>query len=330
MGQEMGQDGGQDGSQDRAGAHANAAPSTVEKGRAVEQIPLDEAEAGAETGPGNGTGQGHSGRTGDQVDAGPGSLALAPAIETQMIGGLAIARMTRLDLARLMASDARAARTGDLKFPRFVTSANGSIVAAYHADARLRAAMDQADLIDADGMPLVFASRIFSKTPLVERAATTDFLLDAAALAAVEGISFYFLGGRPGVAARAAEHLRSRFPDLKIAGVRHGYFTNAEEPMIISAIARSGAQILWVGMGSPRQEIFAARAREALPGLAWIRTCGGLFDHYGGGVSRAPHWMQRLGLEWLYRAAREPVRLGWRYLVTSPVALYHLATKTRG
>ena len=294
------------------------------------KIPLVEAEAGKEAGPGNGTERGDPGRSGNLADAGASGLALPPAIETQMIGGLAIARMTRLDLARLMASDAVAARAGDLKLPRFVTSANGSIVAAYHSDAGLRAAMDQADLIDADGMPLVFASRIFSKTPLVERAATTDFLLDAAALAAREGISFYFLGGRPGVAARAAEHLRSRFPDLKIAGVRHGYFTDAEEPMIISAIARSGAQILWVGMGTPRQEIFAARVREALPGLAWIRTCGGLFDHYGGGVSRAPYWMQRLGLEWLYRAAREPVRLGWRYLVTSPLALYHLATKTRG
>lgn len=249
--------------------------------------------------------------------------------ETMLIGGIPISRMTRLELAALMESDVAAARAGLLRSPRFVTSANGSIVAAYHNDRALRAALDGADLIDADGMPLVFASRLLCARPLRERTATTDFLLDAAELAARKGISFYFLGGRPGVAARAAEYLRSRFPALKVAGVRHGYFSPGEVPAILQSIRESGADILWVGTGSPRQELFAMEARDQLPGLAWIRTCGGLFDHYGGGVSRAPHWMQASGLEWLYRAAREPVRLGWRYLVTSPIALYHLATKTR-
>ena len=249
--------------------------------------------------------------------------------EEMRIGGLPIARVTRAQLADMMEADVAAARSGILACPRFITSANGSVVAAYHADRTFRAAMDAADLIDADGMPLVFASQLLCRRPLAERTATTDFLLDAAALGARTGIRFYFLGGRPGVAARAAEHLRSRFPGLAIVGVRHGYFSAAEEPAILEAVRRSGADILWVGMGSPRQEIFAARARAALSGLAWIRTCGGLFDHYGGGVSRAPRWMQAWGLEWLYRAAREPVRLGWRYLVTSPLALYHLATKTR-
>lgn len=249
--------------------------------------------------------------------------------ERVLIGGIPIARVTREDLARLMEADVVAARAGSLDRPRFITSANGSVVAAYHSDRAFRAALDSADLIDADGMPLVLASRVFCRRPLSERTATTDFLLDAAGVAAKRDIAFFFLGGRRGVAARAAEHLRSRFPGLRIAGVRHGYFTACDIPAIVRAIRASGADILWVGMGSPRQELFAMEARNQLAGLAWIRTCGGLFDHYGGGVSRAPQWMQAGGLEWLYRAAREPVRLGWRYLVTSPVALYHLATKTR-
>ncbi|WP_157099224.1 WecB/TagA/CpsF family glycosyltransferase, partial [Novosphingobium rosa] len=118
------------------------------------------------------------------------------------------------------------------------------------------------------------------------------------------------------------------YPDLQIVGVRHGYFSDADIPAICAAVRRSGADVLWVGMGTPLQEHFAVKAREHLAGVAWIRTCGGLFDHYGGGVSRAPDWMQATGLEWLYRAAREPLRLGVRYLVTNPRAAYHLATKT--
>jgi exopolysaccharide biosynthesis WecB/TagA/CpsF family protein len=249
-------------------------------------------------------------------------------VPVQTVGGLPIVRLSRDALARLMREDVGQARAGLLAQPRIVTSANGSVVAAYHGDARFRSLMDQADIIDADGMPLVFASRIFCKQPLAERTATTDFLLDAAAMAADHGLRFYFLGSRPGVAARAAEHLRSRFPGLQLVGTRHGYFADGAIPDICARIRDSGADVLWVGMGTPRQEAFAVAARPLLGGVAWIRTCGGLFDHYGGGVSRAPQWMQAAGLEWLYRGAREPMRLGWRYLVTSPLAVYHLLTKT--
>lgn len=257
-----------------------------------------------------------------------GSAAYVLPVPTLMIGGIRIARLSRADLAELMLADVRRARARSLPLPRIITSANGSVVAAYHADPEFKRLVDAADVVDADGMPLVFFSRLLTKRPLPERTATTDFLLDAAAVAAREGLRFFFIGSRPGVAARAAEHLRSRFPDLKIVGARHGYFGEDAVPDICAAIRASGADILWVGMGSPAQERFAVNNRHLLEGLAWIRTCGGLFDHYGGGVSRAPHWMQTAGMEWLYRAAREPVRLGWRYLVTSPAALYHLLTKT--
>lgn len=251
-----------------------------------------------------------------------------PAIPTLTIGGLPIARLSRDALARLMSDDVASARAGRLPTPRIVTSANGQVVAAYHGDRAFRAVMDGADIIDADGMPLVFASRIFCKHPLEERTATTDFLLDAASMAAEKGLRFYFIGSRPGVAARAAEHLRSRFPGLAIVGTRHGYFGPDAIPGICARVRESGADVLWLGMGSPLQERFAIENRHLLGGVGWIRTCGGLFDHYGGGVSRAPDWMQSAGLEWLYRGAREPVRLGWRYLVTSPIAVYHLLTKT--
>jgi N-acetylglucosaminyldiphosphoundecaprenol N-acetyl-beta-D-mannosaminyltransferase len=263
-----------------------------------------------------------------QPPAGEARSAAPDGIERITVGGIRLARLTRDQLARLMCADVEAARSGALPVPRVVTSANGSVVARYHSEADFAALIDRADIVDADGMPLVFASRIFCRNPLGERTATTDFLLDAASLAANQGIRFYFLGSRPGVAARAAEHLRSRFPDLKVVGTRSGYFGPNDIPAICAAIRDSRADVLWLGMGSPLQERFAVESRDLLAGVGWIRTCGGLFDHYGGGVSRAPDWMQAAGLEWIYRAAREPLRLGWRYLVTSPIAVYHLMTKT--
>jgi exopolysaccharide biosynthesis WecB/TagA/CpsF family protein len=260
---------------------------------------------------------------------GPSAEYGYPPLETITIGGLPIARLTRAEMAQLMIEDVARARSGAAPHPRLFTSANGSVVAAYHAQPELRRAMDRIDVIDADGMPLVFASRMFCKRPLTERAATTDFLLDACAHAARDNIGFYFLGARPGVAARAAEHLRYRFPGLQVVGTRNGYFKDGELAEVCRQVRESGADVLWLGLGTPRQERIAVEARELLGGVAWVRTCGGLFDHYGGGVSRAPDWMQAMGLEWLYRAAREPLRLGWRYLVTNPVAVYYLLTRTR-
>jgi len=213
--------------------------------------------------------------------------------------------------------------------PRLVTSANGMVIARYNRSAEFRELVDAMDIVDADGMPLVVASRVFHRVPLAERVATTDWVLDACTAACAHGMRFYFLGGRPGVAARAALHLGSRFPGLEIAGVHSGYFADSDVEAICARIVAAGTDVLWVGMGSPLQERFAIRAKALLPGVGWVRTCGGLFDHYGGGVSRAPKWMRASGLEWLYRAAREPIRLGLRYALTNPVALFDLAVRTR-
>ena len=250
-------------------------------------------------------------------------------VDTVRIGGLPIARLTRAEMAQLMVEDVQRARSGVLARPRLLTSANGSVVAEYHRDPVLHRAIDAIDLVDADGMPLVLASRLFCKRPLMERAATTDFLLDACAVAARQKIRFFFLGARPGVAARAAAHLRFRYPGLEIVGTRNGYFRDSELGAICQEIREVGTDVLWLGLGTSRQERISVEVRDLLGGVAWVRTCGGLFDHYGGGVSRAPDLMQAMGLEWLYRGAREPVRLGWRYLVTNPIAVYYLLTQTR-
>lgn len=220
-------------------------------------------------------------------------------------------------------------RQGLLSRPRIVVSSNGASIAKFHSDPAFRAVLQTADIVDADGMPLILATRILCKKPLLERVATTDFIHDASKLAVANGIRFFFLGAMPGIAEKAADNLRAKYPGIEIVGTRDGYFEEEEEPAICAQIVASGAEVVWVGLGTPQQEFFASRNQERLAGLAWIRTCGGLFDHCAGRFPRAPQWMQNVGLEWLHRMSLEPLRLGWRYLTTNPSAAYHLITKTR-
>lgn len=246
-----------------------------------------------------------------------------------IIGGIKTSLASRHELAVMMQQDVARLRQGVLKTPRIVTASNGYVIATYHLSQRFRSLIDGADLVDADGMSLVFASRLFLDTPLVERAATTDFIEDASRTASKNSIKFYFLGAKPGIAALAADKLRTRHPGLQIVGTRDGYFDLADVDRIAQDIEASGAEVLWLGMGSPMQEEIAYMLQKRVHNLAWIRTCGGLFDHCSGTMPRASKIMQKLGLEWLHRAALEPTRLGRRYALTNPVALFHLLTKTR-
>lgn len=251
------------------------------------------------------------------------------ALETLLVGGIPTVRATRAELANQMLADCASARRGELVLPKLVFSSNGSVIAAFHSDQRFRNLISQADLLDADGMPLVIATQLLCKQPLSERVATTDFIHDALTHGRNDGIRHYFLGAAPGVAQRAADKLRDRHPGLQIVGTRHGYFAPEEAAEICADVRRAATDVLWVGLGSPRQEAFAVANRTQLGGLTWIRTCGGLFDHCVGSVRRAPAWMQTVGLEWLHRAAMEPRRLGPRYLKTNFQAAFHLLTKTR-
>jgi N-acetylglucosaminyldiphosphoundecaprenol N-acetyl-beta-D-mannosaminyltransferase len=244
------------------------------------------------------------------------------------IGGIPTIRASRSELARLMVYHHSLVSAGESGIPMIVTSSNGKVIADFHGDPNFRSLMEQADIIDADGMPVVLASRLLCKHPLAERVATTDFIHDAAQAAAAAGIRFFLLGGLPGVADAAALKLQRQHEGLLIAGARNGYFSLEDEQGICDEVLRSGTDVLWVGLGSPRQEAFAVRNREKLRGLTWIRTCGGLFDHVIGRFRRAPGWVQAAGFEWLFRLAQEPARLGPRYLVTNPIAAYHLLTKT--
>lgn len=245
-----------------------------------------------------------------------------------LVGGVPTTRITRAELADLMVTDTEAARSGELKHPRMVISSNGAVIVDYHHNRAFRDIVLEADIIDADGMPMVIATRLLCKEPLAERVATTDFIQDASAAAARDGVRFFFLGASPGVAETAANFLRDKYPGLQIVGIRHGYFARDEEAALCDEILAARTDVLWIGLGSPIQESFALRNRARLAGLAWLRTCGGMFDHYSGKFRRAPMWMQRNGLEWLHRAYYEPIRLGRRYLSSNLPALFYLATQT--
>lgn len=250
------------------------------------------------------------------------------AVPTEMIGGLPIAVLDRLQSARLMA-EAAFERRNSGELPLVFTSANGQVVSVCAQDIEARKLFLAADLIHADGMPLVFASRLLCPRPLPERVATTDLFHDVAKIAPARRTTFYMLGGSRPIIDQAVRRARSLYPALDIVGYRDGYFGLRDEDAVLASINAARPDILWLGMGSPAELQFAMRNRARLRGVGIIKTSGGLFDFLSGRNRRAPDWMQAAGLEWAFRTWLEPRRLATRYLMTNPHALFLLATQTR-
>ncbi|MEZ6183725.1 MAG: WecB/TagA/CpsF family glycosyltransferase [Planctomycetota bacterium] len=180
-----------------------------------------------------------------------------------------------------------------------------------------REVYDQADLILADGMPLIWASRLVG-TPLVEKVSGSDLFVLFAERAAREGLRLFFLGGREGAAEGAAEVLRRRFPGLEVVGTYCPYFGFQDDPeenaRIAATVRAADPHVLFVGLGAPKQELWIQAQREAL-GVPVCIGVGVSFEFVAGMVKRAPKPMQKLGLEWGWRLAMEPRRLWRRYLV---------------
>jgi exopolysaccharide biosynthesis WecB/TagA/CpsF family protein len=241
------------------------------------------------------------------------------------VGGIKTACIGRDGLARQMLTDCLDARVSGTH-PKLVFASNGHAIALAAQDRKFRDTFAQADIIHADGQAVVFASQ-FTAAPIPERSATTDFIHDAAALAAEQGLRFYLLGATEEANAKAAEILTRRYPGLKIAGRRHGYFAQVEEDDICDEINLTKPDVIWVGLSVPLEYEFAVRNRDRLK-AGWLVTCGGCFNFVTGAYKRAPLWMQNAGLEWLFRLAREPKRLFWRYAVTNPLAIFLLLTRT--
>lgn len=242
------------------------------------------------------------------------------------VGGLTTACLSRDGLARMMLQDCLEARTNPSSHPKLVFASNGHAIALAAQDESFRATFQQADIIHADGQAAVFASRMTS-TPIPERSATTDFIHDAAKVAARHGLRFFLLGATEEANAEAARVLQETYPGLQIVGRRHGYFSRDEEEELCDEINLTLPDVIWVGLSVPLEYEFAVRNKTRLK-AGWLVTCGGCYNFITGAYARAPQWMQATGLEWLFRLAKEPKRLFWRYAVTNPLAIFLLLTRT--
>jgi N-acetylglucosaminyldiphosphoundecaprenol N-acetyl-beta-D-mannosaminyltransferase len=189
-------------------------------------------------------------------------------------------------------------------------------------DPALAAVFERSTLNYADGMAVVWAARLLGHT-LPERVPLTYAIDDLAANWDARGFSVFFLGGAPERAEAAAERLTARFPGIRVAGTHHGYFEDDESTAIVDLVNEARPDILLVGLGNPRQEIWVAENMSRLTVAATL-TCGGLFDWVSGARRPAPRWVGTIGMEWLYRLIIEPRRLFSRYFVGNPRFLWTL------
>jgi N-acetylglucosaminyldiphosphoundecaprenol N-acetyl-beta-D-mannosaminyltransferase len=254
-----------------------------------------------------------------------GSRQTVPVVR---IGGLPIAVIDRAKSAQLMIDIALHRRNSGLP-PVIFTSANGQVLSLCARQPRIRELFLETDLIHADGMPLVFVSRLVHKTPLPERVCTTDLFHNVAEIAPQAGARIFLLGATKAVIEEAARRVRGLYPDLAVVGHASGYLRRAgDEARIVDVINAAQPDILWLGLGAPAEQEFSLHLRDRLRGVGLIKTSGGLFDYLSGKNARAPYWMRAAGLEWAFRMYLEPRRLAGRYLATNPHALFLLLTRT--
>lgn len=188
--------------------------------------------------------------------------------------------------------------------------------AAYHR------VLTQAARVLPDGIGIHLGCRILGLA-LRENVNGTDLFPRLCERCAGEGLSLYLLGARPGVAAAAAAEMQRRYPGLKVAGTRDGYFGAADEAQVLAGINASGADILLVALGAPRQELWLAEHTADLAPTVRLGV-GGLFDFYSGRIPRAPLWMREIGLEWTWRLIQEPGRMWRRYIIGNPLFLFRV------
>lgn len=204
---------------------------------------------------------------------------------------------------------------------RYVCTGNLDHLVIADRDPDFRSAYRKADLVVADGAPVVWLSRIASRSangPLPERVAGSDLFWELARVSSEHSLRLFFLGGCPGAAAKAAEVVEQRHPGARIAGTycppSEAFDTKEEQVKIRRIVRQAAPDILLVAFGAPKQEKWIARNKDQLAVPVSIGV-GGSFEMAAGIRRRAPRWLRRSGLEWLYRFAQEPKRLFQRYFV---------------
>lgn len=199
----------------------------------------------------------------------------------------------------------------------WICPANLDVLRQWRGSAEVRDLLAEADLVVADGMPLLWAGEL-QGSPLPERVAGSTLVVSLSAAAAQAGASIFLLGGQPGTADVAVKRLSKDSPDIRFAGTLCPPFGFEKEPdwlaRIDMTLRDANPDIVYVGLGFPKQERIIVALRERMP-RTWFVSCGVSFSFVAGEIQRAPVLMQRLGLEWLHRMAQEPARLYRRYLL---------------
>jgi N-acetylglucosaminyldiphosphoundecaprenol N-acetyl-beta-D-mannosaminyltransferase len=190
-----------------------------------------------------------------------------------------------------------------------------------------REVLARADRVLPDGIGIHLGCRMLGQALMANVNGTDMFPLLCAA-AARDGIPIYLLGARAGIARAAADNMEKRYPGLKIAGARDGYFEPHEEQSVVDAINESGARVLLAAFGAPRQELWLERWRSELAPPVSMGV-GGLFDFYSGRIPRAPVWMREMGLEWVFRLMQEPGRMWRRYVIGNPLFLHRVRQQAK-
>ncbi|WP_458756123.1 WecB/TagA/CpsF family glycosyltransferase [Afipia sp. TerB] len=242
----------------------------------------------------------------------PADMLLRPAPKVSRPVRILNGRFDRLSADQIVDKLVQAIRTGERGV---LCTVNVAVLMMMRSDARLQRFVESARWRVADGQPLVWASRL-RRRPLPERVTGIDLIDLLCARAARENIGVYFLGADDRTVRTAADVLRARHDGLDVRGCADGYFQPAQATARAKAVADSGAAILFVAMGVPRQEYFIQEQWDNL-GARIVIGVGGSFDVIAGLRKRAPEIMQRTGFEWAFRLAQEPRRLFRRYLVTN-------------
>ena len=188
-------------------------------------------------------------------------------------------------------------------------------------DEALKESVESCDIINIDGMGVVYGARFLGED-IPERVAGVELFDELLGMSAAQGFPVFLLGAEQEIVETTARKVEEKHPGLKLAGYHHGYFWDDEEA-VVEEIKQSGAKLLFVAITSPKKENFINRWQDRL-GVNFVMGVGGTFDVVAGKVKRAPKWMQKAGLEWSYRVLQEPRRMFKRYLVTNSLFAKYL------
>ena len=192
--------------------------------------------------------------------------------------------------------------------PRYLVTADASMVVTAKDDPELAGIVDRADLVTPDGAGILWASRKL-RTPITDKVSGVDLVAEMVRMSAEKGYRIFFFGSGPGVAEEAAANLMKRYPGAHIVGTRDGYFKPEQEAEVVAEIKAAKPDVLFVAMGIPKQEKWITKYKDEI-GVPVSAGIGGSFDVYSGRVKRAPVIMQKSGLEWLHRLAANPKKIG--------------------